>query len=90
MLLHWASLPKAILAAEARIRPPSEAEMRQADVAGDDVMRKKAIQDCVCCLHCYLHTKAPVSRLQKMSTDFSLVSRCCISYRRLTGRYLSI
>lgn len=59
MLLYWASLPKAILAAEAGIGPQSEAEMRQADVAGDDVMRKKTIQRCVCFLHCYLHTKMP-------------------------------
>lgn len=43
MLLYWTLLPKAISAAELGISPQSGAEMRQADVAGDDVMRKKTI-----------------------------------------------
>lgn len=31
MLLHWASVPKAILAAETGVGPQCEAEMRQAE-----------------------------------------------------------
>lgn len=59
MLLHRASVPKAILAAEAGIDPQCEIEMRRADRAGDNVMMNKTIQHCVCFLHSYLHTKMP-------------------------------
>lgn len=59
MLLHWASVPKAILAAEAGIGPKCEAEMRQAAEGGDNVMMQKTIQPCICFLHIYLHTKMP-------------------------------
>lgn len=59
MLLLQASVSKAILAAEAGIGPQCEAEMKQADGAGDNVMMNKTIQPCVCFLHSYLHTKMP-------------------------------
>lgn len=59
MLRYWASVPKTILVAEAGIGPQCEAEMRQADGAGDNVLMKKTIRPCVCFLHSYLHTKMP-------------------------------